>query len=449
MKNLFTLLCLWLCVSSVFATVKYDEGRLQLIIKDEIQGDLILQLLQDSEDENAYYYLPQYPRLATKGEHFEFLCMKYVGGKEEDNGGLFHALVEFTLPPDILEKAEKELKKQSANGKIVGPVPMQQAIEDGQDGMARFKVVSSILNEQSGFTQSVLTSGHAPLLPGSKAAIAARLNQNGATLLWESMQSPTSDVSVAIQGYYEAAVKGYNAVVTADVSTIYEHFSMVANEQEKFTKTQMRNISDELVQEQLLKVEVFDRSEGLGIDNKDMEGILDLVTDKVVELMFDTKTGWAQTPPRETAVESGQIKGRQKRGWWENVFGGHDNPKYVTDNQFVMKKREDIRVNKFYLNLSKSTTIKVPFFASGNLSGLYNALGEEQQYFRIVNLDDPDFQTRDIHFQVDGQFAESFKDILNFVSVAFRKTYEDDTHENVIKDIIINKAKFVHRFFSP
>ncbi len=439
-KKTLSILCLCLLASSAFAVVKYDEGRLQVIIKNEIEGDITLQLLQDNEDENTFYYLPQYPRLATKGEHFEFLCMKYVGGKEEDNGGLFHALVEFTLPPEILEKAEKELKKKVASGKIAGPVPMQQAIADGPDGMAGFKLVSSILNEGSGFTQSVVTSGHAPLLPGSRAAIAAKLNQNGATLLWESMQSPTSDISVAIEGYYEAAVKGYNAVITADVSTVYEHFSMVYNNQQGFTKQQLRDISDELVQEQLMKVEVFDRSAGLGIDNKDMEGILDLVTDKVVQLMFDAKTGWAQIPPRETAVESGQIKGRQKRGWIHKVFGGHDNPKYVSDNQFVMKKREDVRVNKFYLNLSKATTIKVPFFASGNLSGLYNTLGEDDhQYFRIVNLDDPDFQSRDVHFQVDGTFAESFKDILNFVSVSFRKTYEDEAHDNVTKDLIINK----------
>ncbi len=59
-----------------------------------------IQLLQDASDASAYYYLPQYPRLATKADGtFEFVCLKYVGGAAATNGGLFHALVEFTLPP--------------------------------------------------------------------------------------------------------------------------------------------------------------------------------------------------------------------------------------------------------------------------------------------------------------------------------------------------------------
>jgi hypothetical protein len=74
------------------ALVKYDEGGL---IIDGVQ------LLQDANDELSYYYLPQYPRLATKedGETLEFLCVKYVGQSGKAERRLFHALVEFTLPP--------------------------------------------------------------------------------------------------------------------------------------------------------------------------------------------------------------------------------------------------------------------------------------------------------------------------------------------------------------
>ena len=38
-----------------------------------------------------------------------------------------------------------------------------------------------------------------------------------------------------------------------------------------------------------------------------MDGILKIVTDKLVELMFDHKTGWSADPPREAAVEANQI----------------------------------------------------------------------------------------------------------------------------------------------
>lgn len=410
---------IYLISAPATAIVKYDEGRIM------IAG---VQLLQSLEDSLAYYYLPQYPRLSTKPDGaFEFLCIKYIGqGGEETNGGIFHALVEFSLPQEVLDSLTIQLNEMVPGAKIAGPVPLQQALEEGKEGLASFKVISAILNNSAGedaFTSNVITSGFAPLLPGSKAAIAAKLNQAGATLLWESMTGTTSDVSVAIQGYYVAAVKAYNAVVNAEMSTIYTHYSKIKNDQSGYTRNQLRKISDELVQDQVLNIDVFDQSTGLGVDSKDMEGILELITDKLIELMFDAEAGWAKQPDREVAVEANQIKGRQDRGWFDSVFGGTEDTKYYSDHQFVLKKREDIRVNKFYLNLSKSTTIKVPVYTSGNLGGLYNALGDKDQYFKVVNLDDPDFQQRDVHFQVDGNYAESFGEILNFVSVNFRKIY--------------------------
>jgi len=143
-----------------------------------------IQLLQDKDNPLAYYYLPQYPKLSNKEDgSLELLFLKYVGqGGAETNGGIFHALVEFTLPDDMLETLNTDLKKLVPGGIIVGPVPLLQTMKDGEIGMAAFKVISSVLSNVEGenrFTQTVITSGHAPLPPGSKAAIAAKLSQEG------------------------------------------------------------------------------------------------------------------------------------------------------------------------------------------------------------------------------------------------------------------------------
>ena len=131
------LLALALSVASADAQVNYDTGR------RIIDG---VQLLQDASDATAYYYIPQFPRLATRPDGtFEFVCLKYVGGKAETNGGLFHALIEFTLPQDVVEPLEKKLKQQVPNGRIVGPVPLLQAIEKGEEGVGSFQIVSAIL----------------------------------------------------------------------------------------------------------------------------------------------------------------------------------------------------------------------------------------------------------------------------------------------------------------
>lgn len=446
LKNLLIALFLGCSICSL-AIPKYDDGRLTI---------LGVVLLQDSEDDNAYYYVPQFPRLAMNDhDQFEFLCLKYVGKKPEDNGGLFHALVEFSLTEQEIAAIETELKKKSSRARIVGQVPLMEAVKDGEGGgVGGFRIISATLSEsESTPGVKVVSSGKAPLMPGSKAAVAARLDQASATLLWSSLEGPTSDISVAIEASYEALVKGYNAEVKAEMNTLYEHFSELHNKQGGHTKRQVQNIVDSLVQTGILEVNVMDRSKGLNIKTKDMENILNLVTDRLLDLMFDTESGWAQIPEKVEAVEKGQIPGRRgdnqstgekvgeavmaitnpAAGLLKSAF----NDTYIPDNQYVLKNIKDIRTFKFYLNLSKSTTIRVPVATSGNLGGVYSRLKEDPTYFRIVNLDDPDFQSRDVHFQIDAEFVESFDEIINFVSVNFRKKYKTD-HEDVTKQVIFN-----------
>jgi hypothetical protein len=353
--------CLLLAVHAG-AIIKYDEGAVY------ISG---VTLLQDRDNPKDYYYLPQHPRLATKEDGtLEFLCIKYVGEKADGNGGLFHALIEFSLPEAVLKTLTTELQKISPGARIAGPVPlMQPKAAEGDNVPPSFEIVSGVLSNKEGkdaFTRSVITSGYAPLTAGSKAAVAALLNQQGATLLWNSFTGPTSDVSVSLHAYYEAAVKGYNAVVSAEMTTVYEHFSEMIAVQSGYTKQQIRNVVDQLQQKGVLKVDVFDRSAGLGIKTSDMEAILNLVTNKLTEIMFDTKTGWAKTPERVDPTLGFDPRGRQEKtgasaviddvaqglsdvmgslpilGWFSPKKKQNLNPEYVTDNQYVLKNVKDI-----------------------------------------------------------------------------------------------------------
>ena len=416
---------------SIIGQVNYDEGRI------EVEG---IQLFQNSNNPLHYHYLPQYPSLSTNEQgDYEFLLLKYVGSDNQENGGLFHALIKFELPIDLEELLEKELQAKVPGAILVGPVPMNQAFSDKEEGTGSFRVISSILNDQGeeGFTQNLISSGHAPLVPGSKAVVAAKLNQAGATLLWDSFQGTTSDVSVTIRGFYEAKVKGYNAIVTADVRTIYEHFSKVSIKQEDYKRKELRKEFDSLMTEKVINIEVFDRSQGLDLNTGDLENILELVTDKLIELLFDAEGGWAKEPEKVNAIDQQFVKGRQPKGFFSKLFGGSRNQKYITDQQYVRKDIQDITRRTFRLNLSKSTTIKAPVYTSGNLNGLYALLDsvEKDRYFRVVSLDDPDFSRREIHFQIDREYLDAFGDLVNFASVEFRKTYKD--RPNVITEDII------------
>jgi hypothetical protein len=407
-------------VSPLAALVHYDQGR------REVLG---VTLLQDTSDEKAYYYLPQYPHLAQRPDGtFELLCLKYVNGQGKASGGIFHALIAFSLPPEALDAVNRELAKQVPGARVVGAVPLLKATDD-EDGVGSFKVVSAVLSEASGgtpaagtptFTRQLLVEGRAPVGPDSKAVIAAHLTESGATLLFESLGRPTSDVSVAMHATYEALVQGYNAKVTADVETVYKHFSQISSFQQDYTKRQLRKVVDDLQRDGTLKVEVVDRTAGLGLKAAEMEAVLQLVTDKLTALMFDHTAGWAKDPEREAAVEANQLLGRQDRGWFAETFLGADDTKYYTDDQYVLKDRKDVRHNTFSLLLAKSTTVRVPVDTAGNLGGVAAAL---PGYFDVVNLEDPDFGQYAVRFHVDGEAVEAFKNDVNFVTVALRKTY--------------------------
>src|SRR5688572_28250259 len=216
MRKLFLAVILFYA-GSIQAQVKYDEGAVYT------QG---LTFLQSSQDSTHYYYLPQFPRLAVLPDgSFSFLCLKYTSDKVENSGGLLHALVDFTLPDSIVKMYETELKKIVPSAKLRGPVPILETKNEADENVRpSFEIISGILSNKEGtnaMTRSVITSGYAPFTPGSQAAVAALLSPTGTTLLWSSFSGPTSDVSIAVNGYYEAVVRAYNAVVSAEMNVIY------------------------------------------------------------------------------------------------------------------------------------------------------------------------------------------------------------------------------------
>src|SRR5262249_19453762 len=112
MKTRWFLLCALggalLAAAPAHAIVKMDDGR-RLVLG--------VQPLQDSADRNAYYYVPTYPRLADNADGtLAFLCTKFVDPKGKTGGGLFHALIEFSLPQKAVDDLQKELKKDVPNG---------------------------------------------------------------------------------------------------------------------------------------------------------------------------------------------------------------------------------------------------------------------------------------------------------------------------------------------
>lgn len=433
---MFRLMLLLIPVSllsnATFGIVKYDEGRM------EIGG---IQLFQDSENSNAYYYLPPYPRVSVResGE-FEFLCTKYVGvSGKGSSGGLFHVLVQFSLSPTEIKELEAKLRETFPKARIIGAVPMME-VEESNDSPG-FRIVSTLLSTEgeSPFTTRLISSGKAPFLPGSKAAIAAHLTADGATLLWDSFQGAASDVSIVVEGSFRAKLKAYKATVKADLEMVYNHFSSFRNVQSGFTRDQASDILDSLCQTGVIRIDVADLSAGLDVDTEVYKNLLNIITEKVVNAMFDVNTGWAKLPATETPAQPTDLKERYQRGAFVRFFAGDGSQAYIPDNQLVLKKKSEIRSFHFSLDLNQSTVIKVPVYAAGNIRGFYDQYKNDKRYFRVVDMNDPDFQVRDIHFQVDGDYLESFGEIIDQVSVLVEKNYPGEDVNSFSGTLVFNK----------
>jgi hypothetical protein len=430
---LFVVLTLSLLPGVSGAVVMYDEGR------EIIDG---VSFLRDKEDSNAYYYLPTAPRVVLDPQSGKpkILAVKFVDTDGQTSGGIVHFLFSLELPPERIEELQTALAKKVPGATIKGPVTLR-AEGDEEAAGASFSIISSTLsdtNDTNSFTASVVSSGVAPVTPGSQAAVAARLTENGATLLFDSLGQETSDVSVALTASYEAALPAYRGRVFASLDTVYEHLFKVMNQQQNYTKTEIRRQIDEMVRTGLIEVDVTDRN-GLGIDTSQMSGIMNLVTDKLVNMLFDTTQGLSKLPEPEQVPED-VVKGRQERGFLAKLFAGTGNQQYVTDDQYTMRERQDIKRATFSMVFTQNTTIRVPFNTTGNISGLHELYGEDEELFRIVGLDDEAFDRREVFFEVDPGYYSAFQDNINSVSVSFAKKYPADMDQaDFTAEVVFNQ----------
>ncbi len=433
-------LCLWPLVFSMLplhaaqAVVMYDEDRAL------ING---VSLLRDKEDPLTYYYLPTTPKAVidpVTGKP-KIMLIKFVDPAGDTSGGLVHFLFTLDLPQDEIEALAAELEKTHPGARIAGPVNLRTEADENTCN-ASFKIISSTLtytNSPDPFSKNVVISGVAPVTPGAQAAVAARLNPHGATLLWQSLMQPTSDISIAVSASYEAALPAYRGRVYADMSTVYDHMFKVMNQQKDYRKTEIRNQIDELVRLGVIEVDVTDRA-GLDIDTGQMSGIMNLVTDKLVNMLFDTTQGFSKLPKPEE-VPDDVVQGRQKRGFFGRLFAGSGNQKYITDDQYTLRNRSDIKKATFSLLFTQNTTIRVPYHSSGNIGGFYATYKDDPELFRVVNLNDSSYQTREIFVAVDPLYYSAFQDSINSVSLSFHKAYPKEMKQaEVDQQIIINQA---------
>jgi hypothetical protein len=194
----------------VKAQILDSENKLSITLSDGTQLTLFGQAsnLSDAKTKN-YYYLPNEPRLAVKPDGTpQFLFLKYMSDKEAKEGGISGAILHMLMEWGLTPKQTAELDLILKNGEQGAPKEsiLKGAVDVSPDGDKSFKVISATLSDGT-LAPAVVTSSKAPVLPGSKIAVAVKLDANGAQLLAATFEKARSITDLSIELNFKYTVR--------------------------------------------------------------------------------------------------------------------------------------------------------------------------------------------------------------------------------------------------
>jgi hypothetical protein len=394
-----------------------------------------------------YYYLPTNLHLSARPDGTpEFLFLKFTTEERATEGGvngaIMHFLMEWGLTKAQEAELQVELKKKDRGGKLMGAVPMEAAGEAGT-----FSIVSATLSDDT-MAPSVITSGKAPLLPGGKAAVASRLSATGAQLLAATFEKARSitDVSLALDFTYHTLTPSAKGTITFNwEKLITEREQLEAEFTSKTEETGLDvdcwwifcGISDDekvtqTYDEMLQHYKFLEEKKIVDLDwqeYRDDERIA-----KVREAFFQyfLKSMADPVPPEPPPADDDDEQQTQPNPQPEGE-------EYVY--QFKREKIEAVFSRRFEVfNLEARFAVRRPHQLVGNLASWYDHVRDNPKCVASVNLNDPFFQHRDIHFILDLDAKEMFDETVNYVTVNVRKQ-RDSGHD--FEDHVTIDAKYL------
>jgi len=240
--------------------------------------------------------------------------------REGEGGGIVHALVTLSVTPEQIQQAQSELQGQRAGGRIRGPVMYKQGT---------FGLITSFKDPAGGLVTQLCGVGKAPALDGEAAAVSILLTKRGAQILWESMQTPTPDISFTFEMQMEGFRPPARAILEADFDQIYSHKSFAAGLASTHLGAEIELAFDDLRRTGGIKLTEIG-------DNADLHTLISTAYNKISQIMFETAPtssagGRPGTRPawnrRLHAGQGEQVPGRQpgrqrqKRGGQEEGGG--------------------------------------------------------------------------------------------------------------------------------
>ncbi|HYJ33037.1 MAG TPA: hypothetical protein VE326_07420, partial [Candidatus Binatia bacterium] len=268
-----------------------------LIDKPVRAGELVC--FPDLNDPMAYYYVNDKPHLAMDANGKpQFSFLRYVENvrsgatdaeaREGEGGGIVHAVVALSVPPEMVADAQRQLQRTVPGAKLMGPVVYKAG---------KFGLVSSFKDTNGNLTKQVVGLGNAPLLDGEKAAVSMQLTKLGAKILWESFQTPTPDISFTFEMDVTGFRSPHRALIEANFDQIYEHKAFAAGVATQYLAAEIKGAFDDLKREGAIKLTQ------VGEDEK-LDALITTAYNKISDMMF-SPSGGTGTPDLASLTGAG------------------------------------------------------------------------------------------------------------------------------------------------
>ena len=399
-----------------FAQVLDSENKLSVALNDGTQvllygkaGSVAGQIT------NEYYYLPTGLRLSKNASGDpEFLFLKYVTDKKEGStdvsGAVMHFLMEWGLTDKQLAETREKIKQLNPAAVLLGPASVET------NGDKSFEVRSATLS--SG--QTLITSGSAPTLPGSKVVTAAKMEKYSAQLLVNTFDKAAADVSMTLRFNYRVLMPAAKGRIVIDWRKIYEK---AQRDSANYTSNQK---TDRYFFGLFSSTSTTQRSYG-----EVRSSIETLISERYIDFQFDELDPNSEKvkPIREGFITMltqmiGEInQGEENKPPTKEEAEAMPDIKKGNSYRFVREKfMRKVQMGREVINLNYRSTYLLPIDITQNLNSWYNNLKGNPRCVGEVNLNDPFYVRRDMNFVLDGKAKEMFdlKEI-NYVTVQVRK----------------------------
>jgi hypothetical protein len=395
-----------------------------------------------ASDSLTYVYLPASARLAEdeKGRP-QFSFVRYVVNTPGDSarsatiteargGGILHFLVLLDTPQSMIHDAEKALREKFKKDEISvrGPIVFQDGRYTLVSSILKSPVTASVGDAEGGaptMKREVIATGRAPVLEGNRLALSFDLDPEHASLLLQSFQMNTPDVSLVFDMQFNGLSEAYDADLTIDWSEVRSTKNFSAGASVYFVSADVELGFDEMFKNHAIQL----RSSGA---DASMEGLLNTVYSKLLDLMF------RQVEPERVPSDArgGLMDALSMITGPNGALGARKTTGFGASVGYQLKEMRSEGKSHLYFN--HRSNVERHSYVTFNIGDFYKRYGQDNRYFRAVNLGDPTFQQREVHVGVDASLIPDFERYVNTVTVTLRKDHQGG--EQTLRELVLDRA---------